>query len=662
MAVNVYCRPYSEVNDEHHAAMRLKEIFERDWGMNQQVPDARACIDIHVSPNVLATGRPVEQLDLFVAIDCARFFAKEAAERAKHPLIERMFIVIEVKGHPQNGIEFYPDGEAYVWYGNKPPSSATGQNFNQSIATREFLKTYLQNAHNGAPVPWISRACWFTGVHSNQYPHRHLDLPHRLLFSDLTVAELVTRAGMGPGHKKDLPDGRECWTATTVPGMCPSLRRAWAMAAPPTRLDRKKLDAITNAVTAIGPQGPQGGAIFSGYGGTGKTFALLANAVHRYRQRDRVLVLTFNLVLTWELRRMISIMDSGSGHIPHEDAGAPCITVETISSWVRQLAVELRLATPDVDLFPADGPNNYKKLCGEVLDIIKICTDRNEIRQNLKTSASYEWVFIDEAQDVPKHEKDLILAVFGRSAFCVSDGLDQFFRAEQATDWRRGPDGDIDPSVTTHRLLQCYRLKSNLCAFVNRFATAIGLDGFRLNPAPNAAGGKVIIHFGSAQKALIDCFPFVSNTNKEDGNAPGDMLICAENSLLNPINIPKEFLEQRGHKFWDGVLPEAQLGHMRSDQIRIVRLEHCRGLEGWCVFLLGLDRFFDERLAQLQAELAPDNPEDFKRIAEAAAKKFITIPLTRAMDTLVIQVESRQSYLGAILSTLQGDSIEHHYS
>jgi hypothetical protein len=662
MAVNIHCRQNAENSDEYLAAVKLKQIFERDWNTIAQVADATACVDIHVKANVLAEGQAINELDLFVAIECARRFASIAADNAGHAVITSMFIVVEVKGHTSNSIKFYQDGEADVMYRNSGYSSATAQNRGQCDATRNFLANHMHHIRNGVRVPWISRACWFMGVNSNQYPHRHLNHPHYLVFNDLTVAELVTRAKMGPQFITEIPDGRKHWNASITPAMCQLLRNAWVVPAPPTRLDRKKLDAITNAVTAIGPQGPQGGAIFSGYGGTGKTFALLANAVHRYRQRDRVLVLTFNLVLTWELRRMISIMDTGSGHIPHEDAGAPCITVETISSWVRQLAVELRLATPDIDLFPADGPNNYKKLCGEVLDIIKICTDRNEIRQNLKTSASYEWVFIDEAQDVPKHEKDLILAVFGRSAFCVSDGLDQFFRAEQATDWRRGPDGDIDPSVTTHRLLQCYRLKSNLCAFVNRFATAIGLDGFRLNPAPNAAGGKVIIHFGSAQKALIDCFPFVSNTNKEDGNAPGDMLICAENSLLNPINIPKEFLEQRGHKFWDGVLPEAQLGHMRSDQIRIVRLEHCRGLEGWCVFLLGLDRFFDERLAQLQAELAPDNPEDFKRIAEAAAKKFITIPLTRAMDTLVIQVESRQSYLGAILSTLQGDSIEHHYS
>ena len=659
MAVNVHCRPHAEGKDEHRAALRLKEIFERDWGIDQQVPDAKACIDIHVSPNVLATGHPVQQLDLFVAIDCARFFAKAAADRAKHPHIERMFIVIEVKGHPQNGIDFYPDGQAYVRYGNEPPSSATGQNFDQSIATREFLKTYLQNAHNGAPVPWISRACWFTGVHSSQYPHRHLNLSHQLLFSDLTVAELVTRAGMGPKCRTNLPDGRECWTATTVPGMCPSLRRAWVLAAPPRKLDRAKIDAIGREIAAIAQKGNQKGLIFRGYGGTGKTFALLANAIRCYSQRDRVLVLTFNLALAWELRRMLSMMGPGHLQIPHQDAGAPCITVETLSNWVKQLAVELGLISSDTDLFPSGNPVYYKRLCEQLLQLVSVCNGPNDVRQNLKTAASYERVFIDEAQDVPKHEKDLIIAVFGTEAFCVSDGLDQTFRAQIPTDWRRRQDGAIISGVTTHQLNLCYRLKAHLCDFVNRFASAINLQGFHLNPAPGAVGGKVIIHFGSASQALTDCFPFASDSNKNDGNTPADILVCADRSLVQPLNIPENYLAERNHQSWNGTLPEAQLGHMGSEQVRIVLLDHCRGLEGWCVFLLGLDKFYEERVAQLETELAPGNPDTFRLIAEEAAKKFITIPLTRAIDTLVIQVENRNSYLGSILSGIKGDFIEH---
>lgn len=660
MAVNVYPRPGSEGSDEYRAAMRLKEVFERDWKVTPQVPDGRACIDIHVSPYVLADGCPVEQLDLFVAINCAIYFAKEAAIAAHHPEVTSMFIVLEVKGHPENRIRFYADGDADVIYGNKPPASATGQNRTQTIATIKFLETYLAKAHRGATVPWISRACWFTGVLSNQYPYGHLNLPHHLVFSDLTVADLVMRAKMGPGQVKRLGDGRERWQASDNIGMYQFLRRAWTVPVPPRPLDKTRIDAIGREVAALAQNGAQKGLIFRGYGGTGKTFALLANAVHRFNQRDRVLVLTFNLVLTWELRRMVSMMGPGNSLIPHQDAGAPCITVETLSSWVRQMAVELELVTPDVDLFPSANPNYYKDLCKQLLDFVSACNDRNDIRQNLKTAASYEWVFIDEAQDVPKHEKDLVIAVFGPDAFCVSDGLDQTFRAQAATDWRRGQDGAIISGVTTHQLNLCYRLKSNLCDFVNRFASAINLQGLRLSPAPQAAGGKVIIHYGPARDALRDSFPLASSSNNNNGNSPADILVCAESSLVQPVNIPEEYLTQRNHKSWNGTLPETELGHMGSEQVRIVLMDHCRGLEGWCVFLLGLDQFYEKRVAQLETELAANHPNDYRRIAEEAAKKFITIPLTRAMDTLVIQVESRQSYLGSILSGLQGDFIEHH--
>jgi hypothetical protein len=69
----------------------------------------------------------------------------------------------------------------------------------------------------------------------------------------------------------------------------------------------------------------------------------------------------------------------------------------------------------------------------------------------------------------------------------------------------------------------------------------------------------------------------------------------------------------------------------------VVRYESSRGLEGWTVVCLDIDAFYARQLATRGDRVA----DMFERPEEAArrqAVRWCLIPLTRAIDTLVLQV------------------------
>jgi hypothetical protein len=91
------------------------------------------------------------------------------------------------------------------------------------------------------------------------------------------------------------------------------------------------------------------------------------------------------------------------------------------------------------------------------------------------------------------------------------------------------------------------------------------------------------------------------------------------------------------------------------DALRIVQYDSCRGLEGWTVINYAFDEFWEYKYRQRLA--APqevgslfDKPEE---LAAAFASRWAMIPLTRAMDTLVINVTQKQNHIKRALFEVQ---------
>ena len=118
-----------------------------------------------------------------------------------------------------------------------------------------------------------------------------------------------------------------------------------------------------------------------------------------------------------------------------------------------------------------------------------------------------------------------------------------------------------------------------------------------------------------------------------------------------------EWDRKKGFETWDGVDSSIRKEFPKKvDQLRIVQYDSCRGLEGWATFNYAIDQFFDYKLQTFvdtatQSDLL-ENPESR---ALLLAKRWMMIPLTRAIDTLILHVDSKDSYVGQALFSMRDD-------
>jgi hypothetical protein len=79
---------------------------------------------------------------------------------------------------------------------------------------------------------------------------------------------------------------------------------------------------------------------------------------------------------------------------------------------------------------------------------------------------------------------------------------------------------------------------------------------------------------------------------------------------------------------------------MGLDEFRIVQYDSCRGLEGWTVVNLAFDALYDYKHTSYDPPEQPEMFFDAQAEAHRYAARWLMIPMTRAIDTLVIQVSA----------------------
>lgn len=203
-------------------------------------------------------------------------------------------------------------------------------------------------------------------------------------------------------------------------------------------------------------------------------------------------------------------------------------------------------------------------------------------------------------------------------------------------------------------------MKANLAHFVADCADSLGLQNWDLEPNPDANGGRVIIVEGdmTGQTALLDQ---IFGEAAELGNYPVDLLACVPPSLVvrdgeDTYSIPGRTIRQNGGVVWDASSSDVrEIYPTERDALRIVQYDSCRGLEGWTVINYAFDDFYDYKYEQWLAS-PPDLGGLFETnddLAAAFAAQWMMIPLTRAMDTLVINVSKRPSVVKDALMKVQ---------
>lgn len=623
----------TEGSSEYRAALMVRDALEATWsGVTTSPVDED---DIKVAVSTKISGYKVQDIDIVLAgrfskprqIRPARVIRGHTGARLNNrPLLVESFVVaIEVKDQDERGVRVNDD-QVQVRYsrsGKVEWKSATDQNVDQVHS----LKAYFSDQH--ADV-FVRRCLVFPSLASITAPSAVANgfNGHQLVSAFASPSPVLERHGQG------LLSAGNRQVVDKV--LASPLFRSII----PTRLDRERMERLSakspeveGLFAALG----SGTVFLRGYGGTGKTVLLLQAAWKSFKaEGKRTLILTYNLALAADLRRLMALMAIPSSA---DDGG---IEVATVVSFLYKWFATLHLLEDeelDFDRYPA--------LCKAAVEMITSgAVTAEDIEGSIALESDrfdFDYVFVDEGQDWPQGEITLLKALYTSHRLCVADGIDQLTRGQRA-DWRVGIPRD---ERRTQSLKTCLRLKRNLSLFVADVARTTGM-GWDAEANPFAGGGRVIVLCRPYATAR-DLHDRLIRTLREDGNAPIDMLACVppqsvRRGAAGAQSALSGVLAGWGQESWDGVDPKARLDFVRStEHVRIVQYASCRGLEGWTVLLDGFDTFLEWTETRKRAiGLKPQEIEGFAELETSSTReawRWGMIALTRPIDTLVVQLD-----------------------
>jgi hypothetical protein len=644
---------------EYEAAQALKKAVLDAWPHVETAADQH----IYLIAGAQCHGQLPRDIDLLLLADLGEgerinpFLAfctnpEEPLQRIDEVTVRNLCCAIEVKDHTPERVRF--EGTAVKVQYKDGYHVATTQNEKQKFSVKHYLEG------QGLSAPFVTSLLWLRNVPNTQLPPR----PHTIIGAQPTWPLLLNVIGQSARSWKN----KQGYSLSSFGPQSSTVEEAarafiWTMDA--TKLDRQRIERLNQQAADEAGELPIGQKliVLRGRGGSGKTVRLLHLAKSLYDKEDaRVLLLTYNKALVADVRRLLTLMG-----IP-DDIAAHSIQVQTAHEFFYSV-----LSHPSLGLAPSQEEfremflPQFDQLKAEALALFK---SGAATRDDIDAAKTWDYVFVDEGQDWPHNERDLLAALVGPERLVVADGVDQYVRTQTPAKWR-----DAVTKSQFHRteLKTCLRMKANLARFANAFNQAIGLVSDRVVPHEEAVGGRVIVLDGSyfANDAL---HRRLIEMNGGDGNAPIDMLFCVPPSLVTRTpkansddkeqmqSLPGQVFTQWGYKVWDGVDLETRSTYPTSiEQLRIVQYDSCRGLEGWVTVNLALDDFYEHKKALFEKEPAQDSAADAATQAHLKAARWAMIPLTRAMDTLVITLHQPHGRLRMALESAAkecGDFLE----
>jgi hypothetical protein len=194
------------------------------------------------------------------------------------------------------------------------------------------------------------------------------------------------------------------------------------------------------------------------------------------------------------------------------------------------------------------------------------------------------------------------------------------------------------------------RMLRNVALFANAFARAAGFVDWRVTPRDDLPGGRIIVAVGpdAASAKLVRAMHLAAATGKAD---PVDCLVCVPYTDIDRHEDGSRHarfgahIEAAGFAAWDACDGTTRTTAPASTEVwRIVQYDSCRGLEGWVTLALDLDELYAQKLRHPNYH-RDDRQDD----VELVARRWLLIPLTRAVHTLIITVRDPDSPVAAML-------------
>ncbi|MDM1350955.1 hypothetical protein HX014_10105 [Myroides marinus] len=297
-------------------------------------------------------------------------------------------------------------------------------------------------------------------------------------------------------------------------------------------------------------------------------------------------------------------------------------------------------------------------------------------------------ILIDEAQDCHRLEKDILISLYGSEKLVlVNGGKEQLIRHTELCNWKISQGKKIDYKVikTYNKSLRMKQASVDFCNFLAK-KFQIDLD---LIPLDSEDNGEIIFDFRkhtdatkieevfneliikgtinqcSSYESLMILLDSHSQQIRQDTD-PKDNTTTTINEFNN-IQITsnrrenkwsyKEYFTNHSKNrfdFWDGtVLNKSFLALPTTLENRLIYYESCRGLESWSLACFAIDRFFNFKREEEDAEkfllenLLLNHDSDLRKSMYAAT--WVLMALTRVIDTLYIQIEDSNSELSKII-------------
>ena len=531
-------------------------------------------------------------------------------------------LAIEVK--QQNRDRFQIDGtEIFPLYGRTPSKRSIAKQVAQGVtAITDFLKRYTEER------PFVYGLAWLTDMPE----HEIVAAPAYIVGREATWSSMLQAAATRAHVLFAEPVGSYRRAITLLGDILSQKRRV-----PPR--DRAAVDRLTSATIANGKFDVIRKALgerqirLAGRAGSGKstTLALIAEYVARVRQ-ERLLVLTYHHALCHEIERFIRTVVDDDALVDRH------VRVATLVDFLAQACIELGADIPRVD-----GRIDYQRIDGalraflaaEPADVRR--TEAEVLKELEPERFGFDYVCIDEAQDCLDPERDVLRILYAPERVVLADGMEQLVRRQTPCDWTTG----IKPSARLHiDLPQSLRMSRNVTEFATAMARAMDLEGWRIVPHPDLSGGRIIVQPRYYDKALLRELV----TSLDDAHLPRkDLLICVPPSEIVAHDSARdsqvaEALRSVGYRVWNGCDELVRRSEVAAlDEVRIVQYDSMRGLEGWCTLLVGLDTFYQHRLAH------PNIHPDDRCTPEHVAKRWLLMALTRAAQTISITLDDSSS-------------------
>ena len=506
--------------------------------------------------------------------------------------VQSFITTIEVKSHGGAGI--YRDG-THLWV--KYPGGdkdVTSQSQQQKQTVFDFLKETLQYRR----IPRISNIIWLTGIDYDDFDRSIGLTQSNIITEDFNIEEMFDAIG----RTHQLKDGgyinafsgfKSSEIADVANIFCKRYDGADSMT-----LRRINLFQQNNPYLTDLSQRTERVIVLSGHAGTGKTIMLLTAANQLMQQGYKCLYLTYNNALISDLKHTISIMKGKMLDIQ----------METMHSFLISILYKQGLWKAEYSI-----KNNFGPAINTLLSRIN----------SISPIETYDYVFIDEAQDWAKPIPEVLQKLFRTKHLVIADGVDQFMQSSEQADWG-------SPFIPT--LKKCLRQKRNLAVFTKIFASKLGVY-WNIEPNNDFPGGKVLI-YETYDEIIHDQ---LTKELKQKGCTEYDMMLLASNSFAQDWEAElKGAYNDAGINLFDGIDEnnrEVEYDIVKNQgESRIYTYESCRGLEAWTTVCLRFDELF-----------TMSHPHDYNTIEYTLARNYMKtlwslMPLTRAIDTLVLVV------------------------